>query len=90
MIVTLKLFPDCAKAMGSNGDTNAANSELYDVVLRFGVELTPLHPGNDDSELCSYFEINVPDADIGERIAAEIRECPSVDAAYLKPQDELT
>ena len=52
-----------------------------------GVSVAPLHPETTDRELASYFIARVS-ADAVERVVSELRKCPGVDAAYMKPAAE--
>lgn len=54
-----------------------------------GVELRPLHPGVDDPLLAGMLGAQVADAEAARRAAERLRAHPAVDAAYLKPADEL-
>ena len=60
-------------------------SSVVGSVAALGLRLRPMHPGSDDPELASWF---VAEADDGEVVSA-LRSMAGVDAAYLKPADEL-
>lgn len=91
MQVSVRVQPDVAPAFQG---TDAPPAEVNDLRLELealGVGLEPMHPGIDDPELATYFTVEVPDDD--EEIAAQVlvvlSESALVDAAYVKPPDEL-
>ena len=54
-----------------------------------GVALQPMHPGTDDPDLMRFFTVEVPDGASAEQLIARIQHDPEVEAAYLKPPDEM-
>jgi len=64
-------------------------SSALEVAAELGVSLRPMHPGATDRTLASYFVADVPDMATGERIASRLRRSRGVQAAYVKPDDEL-
>lgn len=54
-----------------------------------GVALQPMHPGTDDPDLMRFFTVEVPDGTSAEQLIARIQEDAMVEAAYLKPPDEM-
>lgn len=63
--------------------------ELEDVSARLGVKIRPIHPGIAVPELASYFGAEVPDMETAQRLITKLKETGIVDAAYVKPADEL-
>ena len=59
------------------------------IVEEFGVVLEPLHPDTEDPSLISYFTIEVPDHATADRVIARLLQSKGIEAAYLKPPDEL-
>ncbi len=53
-----------------------------------GHSLEPMHPGESDPALASYFTVEVPDAAAAGRAIAALREHDAVEAAYVKPSEE--
>lgn len=64
-------------------------AELLRVADELGITLEPMHEGAEEPELQTYFTVEVPDAQTAERIAERLRACAAIEAAYLKPTDEL-
>jgi hypothetical protein len=56
---------------------------------KLGVELEPMHPGTRDPFLAPYFIVEVPDSETAERIVTHLRQSGAIEAAYIKPLDEL-
>ncbi|HEY2715004.1 MAG TPA: hypothetical protein VGI73_02160 [Solirubrobacterales bacterium] len=55
---------------------------------QLGRSLEPMHPGESDPALASYFTVEVPDAAAADRAIAVLREHEAVEAAYVKPSEE--
>jgi hypothetical protein len=70
-----------------------AGSPAADEILRaardLGVTLEPLHPGATDPHLIGYFIVSAADFAAAEHIAERLRRCQAVEAAYVKPPDEM-
>ncbi len=64
-------------------------AELLRLMRELGLTLEPMHPLAEEPELQTYFTVEVPDAQMAEPIAQRLRGCAAVEAAYLKPMDEL-
>jgi len=62
---------------------------LSDAAAELGVELQPLHPGQTHPLLASYFTADVPDRETAEKVVNRLSQFNMVEAAYLKPDDEL-
>jgi hypothetical protein len=78
--ITVKLGPDAS----SDRDMS-----LFRSVEEMGVTFAPLHPDSPDRELASYFRVEVPEGIDVEQVLDVLRSSPAVEAAYLKPADEL-
>ncbi len=63
--------------------------ELVRIANEFGVTVEPVHPGVQDPQLASYFTVRVPDGPTAERVIQRLRQSDRVEAAYVKPADEL-
>lgn len=46
-----------------------------------------MHPGATDQSLASYFSVDLPDGEFAANLAEELSRLPSVEAAYVKPDD---
>lgn len=62
-------------------------ADLQEAVSRVGINLRPMHPGVTDPNLASYYYVETPDQPAAERVIAQLRQCNSVEAAYLKPPE---
>ena len=62
----------------------AARRSLKACASAAGVELAPLHGETSDPELASYFVASVA-SHTADALAARLRSCPGVEAAYAKP-----
>lgn len=54
-----------------------------------GVAVQPMHPGTNDPDLMRFFTVEVPDSASAEQLIARIQQDAEVEAAYLKPPDEM-
>ena len=59
------------------------------MIEAFGLTLEPMHRDTDDPTLQSYFVVEVPDHATAQRVMARLRQLEAVEAAYVKPPDEL-
>jgi len=60
-----------------------------EAVKELGVVLEPLHPGVEDIRLAQVFKAEVSDPAMAEKAISRFQSCSTVEAAYLKPPDEL-
>jgi hypothetical protein len=63
--------------------------QLVDTASELGTRLEPLHPGQTHPLLTSYFVAEVPDRETAEKVIDRLSKFKIVEAAYLKPDDEL-
>jgi hypothetical protein len=89
MQVTIRIRPEVARTLHQRQPATPAAEELFQVVEELGVALAPVHPGAEDPQLAPYFTIEVPDHATAEQVIARLQQCQAVEAAYLKPRDEL-
>ena len=80
MQITVKLGPTAS---------SERDASLFRSVEEMGVTLAPLHPDSPDRELASYFRVDVPEGIDVEQVLNVLRSSPTVEAAYVKPADEL-
>ena len=52
-----------------------------------GATASQMHPGTADLALAGYFSIDLPDGESAANLAAVLSLLPSVEAAYVKPDD---
>lgn len=89
MEITVKTRPDIAGCLQRRRELTPEAKELLRKIQQLGVELHPLHPGTEDLELASYFRVVVEDETEATRITAVLRKHGGVEAAFVKPLDEL-
>jgi hypothetical protein len=88
--VTVKISKE---ARGSLQKRKSSTSKLLDELLTvekdLGILLEPLHPGAEDPYLSPYFKVKVPDHATATKVINRLLNCKAVEAAYIKPSDEL-
>jgi hypothetical protein len=82
LMITVQVFPDSLR------DVQAGRGSLVELVNKSGLRLVPMDPGAPAESLKRYFLVSVPGATALESILEQIRACPSVEAAYVKPRGE--
>jgi hypothetical protein len=89
MQVILRVRPELALALHGRQLSSSESEEILQTATELGVTLSPMHPGTEDPSLASYFTIEVPERATAEEVIARLNHCHGVEAAYLKPPDEL-
>jgi hypothetical protein len=96
MRVMIQLQEDAAMELHSQSDpegaasqTGTATKRLLDETAKLGVHLEPVHPGQTHPLLAPYFMIEAPDRKTAERIISRLKRFDIVEAAYLKPEEQL-
>ena len=96
MRVIVQLQEDAAREL-QQGQVNSLTEpgekpetkELIDTATELGAQLEPLHPGQTHPLLATYFMTEVPDHETAEKVIDRLSKLKIVEAAYLKPDDEL-
>lgn len=65
------------------------SNELLQMADELGIILKPLHPDIEDLQLSYYFTTDAPDILEAQRVISSLKDCKAIEAAYLKPQDEM-
>lgn len=89
MQITVQLEAETAHQLRHRQPPSGATRELLSVTGEFDVKLQPVHPGMTDPELAKYYSVEVADGELGDEIRAKLARCQGVEAAYVKPADEL-
>lgn len=97
MRVILQVDQDAASALQQRQASDASPSqqedtksrELLDAAAELGVRVEPLHPGQTDPLLASYFMVEVPDRETADRVVDRLSRLTTVQGAYLKPEEQL-
>jgi hypothetical protein len=74
-----------AESMQSNPETE----RLRKATEELGVRLEPVHPGQTHPLLAPFFMIEVPDKETAEKTIRRLRRFKVVEAAYVKPDEQL-
>ena len=69
--------------------TRGGIGPLLDDLHAAGVSLTPMHPGEQDPELSTWFSAQIEDVAKADALAKRLLRHKSVVSAYPKPLDEL-
>ena len=89
MQITVKVSADIGRSIHQRSPSTTESAELLRIVEAFGVTLEPMHPGTADPNLMSYFIVEVPDAETAQRVINRLQQSKAIEAAYLKPPDEV-
>jgi len=87
--VIVQVSADVARTLQQRGAPTAESQELLKIAEELGVLLEPVHPGVEDPLLAPYFMAEVPDSTTAEWVITHLRKFKAIEAAYLKPPDEL-
>lgn len=63
--------------------------ELLNAATELGVRLEPVHPGQTHPLLAPYFMVDVPNRETAEKVIEGLSRFKTVEAAYLKPDEQL-
>ena len=87
MVITVQVEPAAAQALHAGASGSAA--DLLQLVRDYEGRLEPMHPGSDNSELQSFFTVDVADSGQAQALSERLLQHPSVLAAYIKPAEGL-
>jgi hypothetical protein len=87
--LTVRLKPTAAAALTGEAQPNSETEPLARVLEDLGLSLEPMHPGESDPALSSYFTTEVADPQTAERAAEALGRLDAVEGAYTKPAAEL-
>ncbi len=90
MQITLKLSEDVVRRLGSK----LARERATETVLGMSpaearLQILPLHPDTNDPNLSTFYTVEVADEAQAEQTLNRLRSSALVEAAYVKPADEL-
>lgn len=84
MRITLQLTPEATeRARSKRSRGGRASGSLL------GRDLVPMHPTTKDASLSRFFMMEVDSQDEASKLVARLLKDPNVEAAYIKPDDEL-
>lgn len=89
MKIIVQVIPEAARELGQEFQHAEASEELLEMVNALGFSMNPLHPDTKDSQLRTYFTIDVPDEPTAELVINRLLQSRAIAAAYVKPADEM-
>jgi hypothetical protein len=95
MRVMVQLQNDAAMTLHGAGETSAlehadpATQQMLQATAELGVRLEPVHPGQTNPLLVPFFMVEVPDRETAEKVIDRLQRFNFVEAAYLKPDEQL-
>lgn len=89
VIVTARLHRDVALALQKKKPSSSESKELLQLAKELKIELKPMHPGSNDPLLMPWYMIEVKDKTRVDHVITRIQSCKGVEAAYVKPPNEL-
>ena len=90
MLITVKVSKKVTDSLQKRKpSTSQLLNELLTVEKDLDISLEPLHPGAEDPYLSPYFKVKVSDHATATKVINRLLNCKAVEAAYLKPSDEL-
>jgi hypothetical protein len=89
MHVTVQTSSDVAHVLHQHSPPTTESQELLNVTEELGVVLEPVHPGTQDHHLALYFTVELPQPAAAKQVIARLQRCKAIQAAYLKPLDEM-
>lgn len=89
MIVALQTHPEVAADLLQTAPRGANILRILSLLKEFGADLRPTFPEVDDPELKTHFFIDVADSRAAKTLASRLAAVPGVEAAYVKPREEV-
>ncbi len=89
MYITIKISAETVQNLHQRSPSTPELMELLKIEKKFGITIEPLHPFLNDLHLDPYFVVRMPKDVNAEEIIARLRQCKMVEAAYIKPPDEM-
>ena len=96
MRVMIQLREDAAMELqqGQTGSTSDSQGEsetqkLLNAATELGVRLEPVHPGQTHPLLAPFFMVETPDRETAEKVIDRLSRFKTVEAAYLKPDEQM-
>jgi len=77
-----------SQSVGS-AKTQTQAEQLLKAAAELGVKLEPVHPGQTHPLLAPYFMVETPDRATAENVISHFNRFEIVEAAYLKPEEQL-
>jgi hypothetical protein len=87
--VILQVRPEAARELGGQRFETPGAKEVAETVHALGASLEQMHPGVSDMNLAQYFTVQVPEETAATEAINRLLNCEAVEAAYVKPSDEM-
>lgn len=89
MVITVQIAADVARALQQKAHESDDSRRLLQALDELGVMLKPMHPRTDEPALSGWFTIEAPDLAVAEHVIGRLQERREIEAAYIKPPDEM-
>ena len=89
MIVAVQTNPSITADLLKNSPAQASSRQIVALARRFHTTLQSTFSQVSDSALQSHFFLEVGDQAVAEELVALLRKAKGVEAAYVKPHDEV-
>jgi hypothetical protein len=89
LVVVKVTEQEAARLLRPHEEHPAVDSSVLVAARQVGAALAPQHPGAVDPPLSSYFVARVAERDAAETLISALLALREVEAAYLKPDEEL-
>ena len=94
MRVMVQLQKDAAMQLQAGGVSTTPTSEseiqqLLAATAELGIRLQPVHPGQTHPLLAPFFMVEVSNREQAEKVIDRLQRFNIVEAAYLKPEEQL-
>jgi cell division protein FtsX len=89
MQVVIQVSEDVARPLHQLGPPTPDSEALLKLMKTFGLTLKPIHPDTKDPKLQTYFIVEVQDPQTAQELVDRLQQWPGIEAAYIKPPDEL-
>lgn len=87
--LVVQLSPSAAADLAAGEPKTSAAQAVSRAVQSAGGTVSPMHPGTADPALASYFSVDLSGGESAADLAEKLNRLPSVEAAYVKPEDAL-
>lgn len=85
----MELHQGPVSSTSGSSEGQVKTKELLEAASELGVRLEPLHPGQTHPLLAPHFTVEVPDRETAEKVIDRLSRFQIVEAAYIKPEEEL-
>ena len=87
--IIVQVSADVARSLNHLDPQTAESEALSEMIKTLGFTLVPMHPGTDDPSLQRYFIVEVLDDKTAQTVIDQLLQTKGIEAAYIKPPDEL-